>query len=186
MDAKQLLRSRHISARAARSRAELAAAEARLAEHGLGAWGRASRVVAYAAVGDEPPTHALLDQLRAAGVTVVLPVIAGTGLDWAPYEDWDRLAAGPFRLLQPGGPALTDDVLATADVVLVPALAVDSQGNRLGRGRGYYDRALTGVEPERVVAVVFDDEVVDAVPHQPHDRPVGGVLTPSGVRRLGR
>jgi 5-formyltetrahydrofolate cyclo-ligase len=66
-----------------------------------------------------------------------------------------------------------------ADVVLVPALAVDRDGHRLGRGRGYYDRALESVTAP-VVAVVYDDDVIDDVPIEPHDRCVDGRLTPSG------
>jgi 5-formyltetrahydrofolate cyclo-ligase len=67
-------------------------------------------------------------------------------------------------------------------MVLVPALAVDRAGNRLGRGAGYYDRALTKTRAQ-VVAVIYDDELVDAVPHEPHDRLVDAALRPSGVSR---
>ena len=71
--------------------------------------------------------------------------------------------------------------LPAADVVVVPALAVDRGGVRLGRGGGYYDRALRHVRPDaRLVALVFDDELVDALPVEPHDRRVTAVVTPSG------
>jgi len=75
-------------------------------------------------------------------------------------------------------------VLSGVDLVLAPALAVDRLGNRLGWGKGHYDRVLATVEPEQVVAVVYDDEVLDRVPVEEHDRRVGAVLTPSGLRRL--
>lgn len=58
-------------------------------------------------------------------------------------------------------------------------MAVDKQGMRLGKGAGYYDRALAGLEVP-VVAVVYDDEFLDAVPHDTHDVPVHGVITPTG------
>ncbi|MDX6562622.1 MAG: 5-formyltetrahydrofolate cyclo-ligase, partial [Gaiellales bacterium] len=81
----------------------------------------------------------------------------------------------------PGGPSLGLQVIASAELVLAPALAVDGEGRRLGQGGGSYDRALTRTSAP-VLAVVFDDEVVDAVPAELHDRPVTGVLTPSGIR----
>ena len=91
---------------------------------------------------------------------------------------------GRFGLLEPAGPRLGPGALAAADVVVVPALAVDRRGARLGRGRGYYDRALAHARPGAVlVAVVFDDELVDALPAEPHDRRVSAVVTPSGGRQ---
>jgi 5-formyltetrahydrofolate cyclo-ligase len=185
MDAKRLLRSRLLAARAARPAADLAAAAVSLAEHGAAEWGHLPRLAAYAGVGGEPPTRALLDRLLSAGCTVVLPVVTETELRWAPYNGWDVLVAGSMGLLQPAGPTSGSDALASAEVLLVPALAVDVHGNRLGRGKGYYDRALAEVAPERAVAVVYDDEVLDEVPVEAHDRPVGAVLTPSGLRVLG-
>jgi 5-formyltetrahydrofolate cyclo-ligase len=121
----------------------------------------------------------LLDALRAAGVRVLLPVVTGERLDWATYDGEGALAEGPLGLAEPSGHRLGSDALAAADVVLVPALAVDRSGHRLGRGRGYYDRALAAVSVP-VIAVVFDDDVIDDVPVEAHDRDVDGRLTPSG------
>jgi 5-formyltetrahydrofolate cyclo-ligase len=184
MDAKRLLRSRLTALRAARPSAEIAAAGVNLAEHAARAWSSAAIVATYAATGTEPPTRPALDRLRALGVTVLLPVIVDTGLRWAPYDDWDQLVPGPLGLLQPAGPLLPPDVLGDVDVVAAPALAVDLRGHRLGRGGGYFDRALADVEPSAAAAVVFDDEVLDEVPVEGHDRAVGAALTPSGLRLL--
>ncbi|HET6816511.1 MAG TPA: 5-formyltetrahydrofolate cyclo-ligase [Mycobacteriales bacterium] len=184
MDAKRLLRSRLIAARGARPAVEIARAQTPLAEHGIVVAGRLSRVAAFAGVGTEPPTRELLDRLRDAGVHVLVPIVAEPRLLWAPYDGWERLVPGPFGLLQPDGP-VQPDALASVDLVFAPALAVDVHGNRLGWGKAHFDRALVDVEPSRVVAVVFDDEVLDEIPVEPHDRPVGAVLTPSGLRRLG-
>ena len=94
----------------------------------------------------------------------------------------ELLERGPLGLLEPPPPYLGPDALARARLVLVPALAVDRQGNRLGRGRGYYDRALAELPAAvRVLAVVFDDELLDDVPTEAHDRPVTGALLPSGA-----
>jgi len=184
MEAKRLLRSRLTSARAARPGAELVAAGATLADHAASAWFSTGTVAAYAATGTEPPTRPALDRLSALGVNVLLPVIVDIELRWAPYDGWERLVPGPLGLLQPSGPLLPVDVLRDVDVVAAPALAVDRHGHRLGRGGGYFDRALAAVRPSSVVAVVFDDEVLDEVPVEEHDRVVGAVLTPSGLRSL--
>jgi len=73
-----------------------------------------------------------------------------------------------------------------ADVVLVPLLAWDEKGQRLGYGAGYFDRALARISPAQIAAVVYDDEVLDEVPVEPHDRPVGAALTPSGLLPLAQ
>jgi 5-formyltetrahydrofolate cyclo-ligase len=88
---------------------------------------------------------------------------------------------GRFGILEPVGPKLGPTAIGTAEVVVVPALAVDRGGTRLGRGGGWYDRALRHARPGAVVvAVVFDGEVVDRLPALDHDRPVTAVVTPSG------
>jgi 5-formyltetrahydrofolate cyclo-ligase len=139
-------------------------------------------VAGYVGVGSEPPTSALLDELRRRGAEVLLPVVRpGRVLDWASGSA--DLVAGPLGLREPAGPYLGPDAVRDAGLVLVPALAVDLAGHRLGRGGGYYDRVLATVPRTAVlVAVVFDDEVLDAVPGEAHDVPVDGVLTPSGLR----
>jgi 5-formyltetrahydrofolate cyclo-ligase len=145
-------------------------------------------VAAYAGVAEEPPTRPLLDALVAAGAHVLLPVVRSddTGtLDWAPYEGWANLATGRWGLLQPTSPPSGSEAVDAADLVVVPALAIDRAGHRLGRGRGFYDRALANVDRARRVAVVYADEIIDAVPHEPHDEPVGWALTPEGLAKLG-
>ena len=191
MESKAALRRRITHTRERRTPDERADAGARLADHGVPAWRGLKVVAGHAAVGAEPPTRALLDGLRATGVTVWLPVIDadrldGAGLDWAPYEGWDLLVTGPFGLREPAGPRLGPDAPARADLVVVPALAVDAAGHRLGRGGGFYDRALAGVHVP-LVAVVYDDERVDAVMTEPHDVAVDAVLSPAmGLTRVER
>ena len=141
----------------------------------------AHRVASYAGVGTEPATAAL-NALRG---DVLLPVLLPDGdLDWA---------AGPLRpgtrgLREPGGPTQGPDAVARCDLVLVPALAVDPSGTRLGRGGGSYDRALARVRAAgrgRTVALLYDGELLDSLPREPHDVPVHGVATPStGLREL--
>lgn len=151
----------------------------------------AARCVAgYASFGTEPGTRTLLEGLLARGVQVLLPVLAPGGvLGWAAYEGWDALIGeAPGSVLRrPAGAVLPADALGAADVVLVPALAVDRAGRRLGRGRGSYDRALrhvpTGVP---VVALLHEGELLDAVPVDPHDMTVTIVVTPAATVRTSQ
>jgi 5-formyltetrahydrofolate cyclo-ligase len=127
------------------------------------------RIASYVAFGDEPMVTPQAGWL--------LPVLrADDDLDWARYDG--RLALGRRGLQEPVGPRLGIDAVAFAQVVLVPALRVDRQGYRLGRGGGSFDRALrraTGI----TVALLHDGELVDEVPREAHDVPVQGVVTPS-------
>ncbi|MDF6042977.1 5-formyltetrahydrofolate cyclo-ligase [Streptomyces sp. JH14] len=149
----------------------------------------ARTVAAYVSVGSEPGTRALLDALRARGVRVLLPVLLpDNDLDWAAYEGAGSLARAGRGLLEPDGPRLGPDVVLDADVVLLPGLAVDGRGMRLGRGGGSYDRVLArlsaaGAHPALIV-LLYDDEVVAQVPVEPHDHPVDAVVTPAGARRF--
>ena len=136
----------------------------------------AGPVAAYASFGTEPRTAPLLAALRHAGAQVLLPVLLPDGdLDWAPYEH--DLRAGRRGLLEPPGPRLGRDAVAGCPLVLVPALAVDETGTRLGRGGGSYDRALARATG-RVVAALHPGELVAALPAEPHDRPVDAVVLP--------
>ena len=141
----------------------------------------AGTVAAYYSVGTEPDTHGLIFALWKRGSYVVLPVLLPDGdLDWASYEGPDSLAPGPRGLLQPVEPVRGPGTVARADVVLVPALAVDVSGNRLGRGGGSYDRALARVGGQvPTIALIYDDELVPSVPAEPHDRAVRVVARPS-------
>ena len=148
---------------------------------------RAATVAAYVSVGREPGTSALLDLLREAGKRVVVPVLLpDLDLDWATYEGPTSLAPAGRGLLEPLTPRLGVEAVATADVVLVPGLAVSRSGRRLGRGGGSYDRALGRVPVGTPTWVLlYDDEVGIEVPVEPHDRPVTTAVSPRGVARLG-
>lgn len=150
----------------------------------------AATVAAYVSVGREPGTRPLLDALHTRGVRVLLPVLLpDDDLDWAAYEGADGLAHGRRGLLEPSGPRLGRSAVTHADVVLLPGLAVDTYGTRLGRGGGSYDRVLArleeaGARPPLVV-LLYDHEVLPDVPGEEHDRPVLAAVTPSAVHRFG-
>jgi 5-formyltetrahydrofolate cyclo-ligase len=156
---------------------------------------QARTVAAYVSVGAEPGTRALLDALRARGTRVLLPVLLpDDDLDWGGYAGADSLTrvrhGGRMALWEPAGRRLGPDAVTGADAVLLPGLAVDPRGVRLGRGGGSYDRVLArleraGARPALLV-LLYDGEVVGHLPREPHDRPVDAAVTPSGVRRFRR
>jgi 5-formyltetrahydrofolate cyclo-ligase len=148
----------------------------------------AGTVAAYYSIGSEPDTRGLVFALWKRGTYVLLPLLRPDGdLDWASYEGPDSLVAGPRGLKEPGEAARGTGAVASADVVLVPALAVDRQGNRLGRGGGSFDRALARVGPLiPVIALLYDSELVEQVPVEGHDTPVRAVVRPGyGVTTCG-
>jgi 5-formyltetrahydrofolate cyclo-ligase len=183
--AKAELRARIRAARAQRSDVERAAAADRIQATALGVpqLATASVVAGYLDIPGEPGTGPLLDNLRSRGVTVLLPVQRPDGdLDWAGYDGPSAVRLGPHRIREPTGEHLGVAAITTADVVVVPALAIDAGGNRLGQGGGGYDRALRRTDRGRlVIALVYDDELVAQVPVEAHDVAVQAAVSPGGV-----
>ena len=134
---------------------------------------------------DEPATRPFLRWAAQEGLTVLLPVSREDGLmDWAVYEDGDEaidLLGMPYPTTGLKGPMAIHD----ADLLLIPAALVARDGARLGWGRGYFDRTLGSMESRPpTFAVVYDHEVVDSVPTEPHDQTIDGAITPSGIVRF--
>jgi 5-formyltetrahydrofolate cyclo-ligase len=147
----------------------------------------AGTVAAYVSVGTEPETRGLIFALWKRGTYVLLPLLRPDyDLDWASYEGPDSLTDGPHGLLQPAEPPRGVRAVTSADLVIVPALAVDRAGRRLGRGGGSYDRALARVGAAvPTVALIYDDELLEEVPAGRRDQPVRMVARPGqGITRL--
>jgi 5-formyltetrahydrofolate cyclo-ligase len=147
----------------------------------------AGTVAAYMSVGTEPDSGGLVYALWKRGTYVLLPLLRGDhDLDWASYEGPDSLGPGPHGLLEPTEPPRGVTAVTSADLVIVPALAVDRGGMRLGRGGGSYDRALGRVGAAvPTIALIYDDELLDEVPAGPLDQPVRMVAQPGeGITRL--
>ncbi|QEV18568.1 5-formyltetrahydrofolate cyclo-ligase [Streptomyces alboniger] len=192
---KRVLRRDFLAVRSGLTGDDARKAAAVLAEHALELpeLAQARTVAAYVSVGSEPGTRVLLDALHARGTRVLLPVLLpDNDLDWAAYEGQDSLVRvrhqGKIELLEPSGARLGPHAVLEADAVLLPGLAVDEHGNRLGRGGGSYDRVLarlerSGADPALVV-LLYDSEVVAHLPAEAHDHPVHAVVTPSGARRF--
>jgi 5-formyltetrahydrofolate cyclo-ligase len=144
----------------------------------------AQTVCAYVPVGSEPGSLELVDSLHRRGVRVLLPVAGAADvpepLQWGAYRPGELIGAR-YGLQEPAPPWLGADAIADASVILVPALAVDRAGIRLGRGAGLYDRSLPLADAAaQLIAVVRDDELVDRLPAEPHDVRMTHALTPRG------
>jgi 5-formyltetrahydrofolate cyclo-ligase len=179
--AKAALRERVLERRRTRSAADRAAAAAAVTTALLKGLAGVRTLAAFAPDEIEPGAGRLPAAYTQLGARVLLPIVPTEGreLTWA--VDIGRLARGRFGLMEPVGPRLGITAIGAADVVVTPAVAVDRAGVRLGRGGGYYDRALVHARRDALlVAVVFDDEFLDELPAEPHDRRVDAVVTPSG------
>jgi 5-formyltetrahydrofolate cyclo-ligase len=183
--AKAALRARLLAARLAltpdevRRRGEAAqAAMAALLESA------APRTVAlYGAMRKEVPTDALHRRLAARGVRVAYPLVTRgrPTLSFHVVDDPSALAPAGFGVPSPDPRATEEAPVSSLDVVVVPGLAFDRAGRRLGYGAGYYDRTVAGLPPARLVGLGYDFQVVDALPVEPHDLRLSAVATEAGV-----
>jgi 5-formyltetrahydrofolate cyclo-ligase len=190
--AKAALRERLLAARRLVTDAVRADEARSLTEHVAAVVDSGSTVCAYVPIGTEPGSVAMLDVVLAQAGRVLLPIARSSAddspvaLQWGEYRP-GQLVAARFGLLEPAGPWLPATALEEASVVLVPALAVDRTGVRLGRGRGFYDRTLVDRDPRaRLIAIVRDEELVEELPREPHDVSMTHALTPGrGLIELG-
>lgn len=172
--ARRELRARRAARRAATGPDERAAQAAAITGHLAPVLDRlpaGARVASFASLPSEPPTDHLNPDVRRRGLDLLLPLLL-------PDKDldWQRAPGGEAGAAEPLGV----DAVAAAALVVLPALAVDRTGMRLGQGGGSYDRALARVPAGTpLVAVVHDDELVGSVPADPHDRAVDAVVTPA-------
>lgn len=184
--AKESRRSELLACRAAVPDALRRAESAQLIRHLPAVVDGARVVAAYVPIRTEPGSPEMLEVLDELCATVLLPVVhTGPAGEHLPLQ-WGRYVPGGLRtarfgLTEPAGPALPASTLAEAQVVLVPALAVDRRGVRLGRGGGFYDRSLPLCAPgTRLVAVVRDGDILDELPSEAHDVRMTHALTPGG------
>lgn len=181
-----MARARTAASRAGRTASELQAAGAALAAHDWTSIAPGDTVTCYLAMAGEPPTSGVIAEIEARGSRVALPIMGPhRSLSWGWHAD--DVARNGYGVLQP--PADTTFVLSQVDAIILPAQRVGRDGTRLGRGAGYYDRALENVPPRSRggplrIALVFDDEVDDSVPHDPWDQPVDVIVTPTMILRL--
>lgn len=181
---KQKLRTQVLHSRAKRAEVGSDQSAKEYLKHDWTSFIVGQKVGCFASLPDEPNTFELRTHLAKLGYELFLPILApGNSLIWAadlpPYE------VNKFGIEQPASTD-KDSVVATSALttIIIPALAVDRLGNRLGRGGGFYDRTLAGLPKfaqggPRRISLVFDDEVFDSLPTESHDCPVDLIVTPS-------
>ncbi|MBX9592249.1 MAG: 5-formyltetrahydrofolate cyclo-ligase [Hyphomonadaceae bacterium] len=182
------MRARIKAWRAGLSPKAMASAAEAIAGHGLGFLPPLQPVTvvsAFAPMADELRIWPLLRRLSADGVRLALPVVQGKGLPlmfraWAPGDAMD---SGVWGIAEPKA----DKAVVEPDILLLPLLAFDRQGWRLGYGGGFYDRTLEGLrarKPVMAVGLGYDEQEVDVVPRLGYDQRLDWVLTPSGPRQF--
>lgn len=137
----------------------------------------AAKVVAlYVGRDDEVDTRPIIREALRQGKTVILPRVAGGGIEWRAIDNLDELEMGPYNIPQPKITNPTIDV-KEAPLLLAPGVAFDLKGGRLGYGKGYYDRSLTGYQG-KVAAVAYPCQIIDEIPLDAWDVKVDILLTP--------
>lgn len=122
----------------------------------------------YSSLSDEVDTTTLLDSLALCGKTVVLPkVVDAENMELRLYTGREDLAAGSYGIMEPTGKLFT--ALHDIDVAVVPGMAFDRNGHRLGRGKGYYDRMLAQMPQAYKIGICFDFQLMENIPHDAHD-----------------
>lgn len=182
---KDTVREQSISSRSARSEADISAAGTAMANHDWATLCPGHLVTCFVSMPTEPPTIKLRTKLRELRKEVALPIMKpGNSLAWG--YDADDLRQNSYGILEP----LPAEIEITqASAILIPALRVGRDGSRLGRGAGYYDRALADIPTHDAggpirICLVFDDEVDDYVPSEPHDAPIDVIVTPSKIFKV--
>lgn len=128
----------------------------------------AHTVMAYCSLSDEVDTRQLLNRLVAMGKRVLLPKVTNsTRMELREYHGEADLISGAYGIMEPDGPTFTD--YAAIDAAIVPGMSFDKDGNRLGRGKGYYDRFLTLLPHAYLIGVCFGFQLSDEVPHTDYD-----------------
>jgi 5-formyltetrahydrofolate cyclo-ligase len=145
----------------------------------------AARVALYAALPDEVPTRPSFERLRDAGPELALPCPLPDGrLEFRAVAGWAELRPGRWGVLEPP-PGARRCALGPGDVVLVPGVAFDREGHRLGRGAGYYDATFPPAEPAPLlIGVAWSFRLVGDLPHGSRDRRVDAIVTERGWEPL--
>jgi 5-formyltetrahydrofolate cyclo-ligase len=186
-DIKKDLRTRAAAVRKAAYETHGADASRMLAAHGLDFLKvpPGAVVSGFAAIRDEINPADLMSWLHAEGFRLALPVMIGKGkpLLMRAWSPGDAMEAAAWGIAEP----MADKPEVEPDVVLVPLLAFDARGHRLGYGGGFYDRTLAKLrakKPVIAVGIAYDEQKVDAVPVESYDQRLDWVLTPSGPLRF--
>lgn len=183
--AKAAFRSEIRVTRRARNESDRVDAAASIAARALPLLTNCRSVACYLSMATEPGTAALIELLQQREIRVLLPRVSGASLEWVELQDSTDFVTSELGIHEPVGPAIAD-ALSDCDAIVLPALAISRDGIRLGQGGGYYDRSIQRVPAfadggPQLIALVFEDELVDSLPQESHDARVDQAVTPERV-----
>lgn len=139
-------------------------------------WQKAGTLLLYYPLADEVDVRPLIQQAYRDGKCVLLPVCKGDELELHRYQGEDSLSLGAFGIMEPTGSLFAPEQYPDIQLAIIPGMAFDSAGHRLGRGKGYYDRLLPKLSRARLQGVCFPFQLLDEVPAEPHDIAVHEVI----------
>ena len=140
-------------------------------------WQEASTPLLYYPLADEVDVRPLIREAYDRGKQVLLPVCRGDELELRLYEGEASLARGAFGIMEPTGRLFAPEHYSDIQLAVIPGMAFDRAGHRLGRGKGYYDRLLPKLTAARLQGICFPFQLLDEVPADAHDIPVHAVTT---------
>ena len=139
-------------------------------------WRKAGTLLLYYPLSDEVDVRPLIRKAFEDGKRVLLPVVKGDELELRLYEGESSLRQGAFGIMEPQGPLFAPEYYDEIDVAIIPGMAFDGAGHRLGRGKGFYDRLLPKLESAKLVGVCWPFQRLDSVPAEAHDVSVSKVV----------
>lgn len=142
----------------------------------MACWKEAQTVLLYHALPDEPDLQSLLDEGLLQGKQLLLPVVVGDDLVLKHFKGSGSLREGAFHILEPVGEDFPLEQYHQIDLALIPGMAFDRAGHRLGRGKGYYDRLLPRIPQAYKLGVCFPFQLLDSIPAESHDINVDEVI----------
>lgn len=137
-------------------------------------------IALYSPIQNEVGTESIFNKAIQAEKEVYFPRVNGSSLDFHRIDKLEQLQIGKFGVLEPKAHLLKADI-EKIDLFVIPALAFDKSGNRLGYGKGYYDRALANISESKKIGLSYDLQILDSVPIDKNDRKVGIIVTELGV-----
>ena len=139
---------------------------------------RAETILMYYSLPDEVNTHAYIDQLLTEGKKILLPeVIDGENMVIREYTGKHDLKEGAFHIMEPIGSLFPEERYQELDLAIIPGMAFDQQGNRLGRGKGYYDRFLQKIPQVYKIGICFPFQLVDEIPTEETDIKMDAIMS---------
>jgi len=142
-----------------------------------------TRVATYLSFGSEPSTKLFITELLNLKIEVLVPKVTGEELTWFRFDGLSAVSSA-LGMQEPDGSVLERVALQQTDLLVIPALAVDRSGNRLGRGKGYFDRALSAGAIKQSYAICYESEFLETLPSEEHDQKVQTLVTERAIHDL--